>query len=98
LTERKKTLRSRIAVFLVLAVACAFAGCATALDPAPDPSLDPARALYSAKCGGCHRLRQPSKIDPRKWPSILEKMSVKAKLTPDQKSQIGAYVSSVAPK
>lgn len=94
--ERVKT--SRVASFLIAAIACSFAACATTLDPAPEPSFEPGRALYAGKCQGCHRLRQPSKIDPRKWPSILDKMAVKAKLTPEQKLQIDAYVSAVAPK
>ena len=91
-------MKLRVARVLLPAVLGALAACATALEPAPDPSLEPARALYSAKCGGCHRLRQPSKIDARKWPAILDRMAVKAKLTPEQKSLIDAYVSSVAAK
>ena len=94
--QRKMNLR--VALVLLPAVLGALAACATTLEPAPDPSLEPARALYSAKCGGCHRLRQPSKIDRAKWPSILDKMADKAKLTPEQKSQIEAYVSAVPPK
>ena len=91
-------MKLRVTAALFAAALCTLAACATTLAPAPDPSLEPGRALYAAKCQGCHRLRPPSKIDPRKWPSILEKMAVKAKLTPEQKSQIDAYVSSVAPK
>lgn len=83
---------------LLAAALCALVACATTLDPAPGPSFEPGRALYAAKCGGCHRLRQPSKIDAAKWPSILDKMAVKAKLTSEQKSSIDAYVSSMAPE
>jgi hypothetical protein len=90
--------RPRIAAVLITAFACALAACATTLDPAPEPSFEPGRALYAGKCQGCHRLRQPSKIDPRKWPSILDKMAVKAKLTPEEKSQIHAYMASVVQK
>ena len=88
----------RAAAAVIAAMACALAACATAIDPAPDASFEPGRALYAAKCGGCHRLRPPSKIDPAKWPSILDKMAVKAKLTPEQESRIDAYVRAVAPK
>ena len=92
----KKPARAVVA-FLSAAVVGSLA-CATALDPAPEPSFEPGRALYAAKCGGCHRLRQPSKIDAAKWPSILDKMAVKAKLTLEQESQIDSYVRSVVPK
>jgi mono/diheme cytochrome c family protein len=84
-------------LLLLAGALSAVVACATALDPAPEPSFEPGRVLYAAKCGGCHRLRSPSKIDPRKWPSILDKMAVKAKLTPEQKLPIDAYVSSLAP-
>ena len=92
----EKTGVPRVFTVLLAAVACSLAACATALDPAPDPSFEPGRDLYAAKCGGCHRLRPPSKIDSRKWPTILDRMSVKAKLTPEQKTAIDAYVSSIA--
>ncbi|MGH9441592.1 MAG: hypothetical protein ACRD16_04915 [Thermoanaerobaculia bacterium] len=85
-------------VALLCGAAATLAACATTLDPAPNPSLGRGRALYAGKCQGCHRLRPPSKIDREKWPSILDKMAAKAKLTPEQESQIDAYVVSVAPK
>ena len=88
----------RVAAFLSAAVVGSLAACATALEPAPDASFEPGRTLYAAKCGGCHRLRQPSKIDSAKWPSILDKMAVKAKLTPEQESRIDAYVRAVSTK
>ncbi len=80
---------------LVAAVSLA---CATALPPASNPALEPGRELYAAKCHGCHRLYAPSKINPQKWPAILDKMAVKAKLTPEEKSRLDAYVSSTVPK
>ena len=93
-----RTTKRRAAAGCLAAGLFTLGACATTLPPAPDPSLEPGRALYAAKCQGCHRLRPPSKIDPVKWPSILEKMAVKAKLSPEQKAQIDAYVSSVGPK
>ena len=88
----------RVASVLLAAIACSLAACATTLDPAPERSLEQGRALYAGKCQGCHRLRQPSKIDPQKWPTILDKMAVKAKLTPEQKAQVDAYVQAVSPR
>ena len=88
--------RARIATAAAVssAMLAALVACAT-LEPAPDPSLEPGRALYAGKCGGCHRLYAPSKIDPKKWPSILDKMAVKAKLTAEEQDRIDAYVKAL---
>jgi len=93
-----RTRNAAVLFAMVTIVTCAISGCATTLDPAPEPSLEQGRSLYAGKCQGCHRIRPPSKINPQKWPTILDKMAIKAKLTPDEKSQIDAYVSSVAPR
>lgn len=89
-------MRKRLGALLLLAAPSL--ACATALPPAPDPALEPGRELYAGKCHGCHRLYTPSKIDSKKWPSILDKMAVKAKLSPEEAARIDAYVTSVAPK
>ncbi len=80
-----------------LAAVGMLAACATSLPPAPDPSLEAGRGLYAAKCQGCHRPYPPSKIDRAKWPSFLDRMAVKAKVTPAEKSQIDAYVRACIP-
>jgi mono/diheme cytochrome c family protein len=80
---------------LIASAACVLAACATTLPPATDPALAPGRELYAGKCHGCHRLHSPAKINRQKWPAILDKMAVKAKLTQEERSKIDAYVVSV---
>ena len=53
--------------------------------------------LYGAKCHGCHRLYPPNRVAPEKWPALMEKMAVKAKLTPEGQQAILAYLLSAAP-
>jgi mono/diheme cytochrome c family protein len=77
------------------AILAAFA-CASALPPAT-PETEGGRALYAGKCHSCHRLYAPSRVPPGKWPALMEKMAVKAKLTPDEENQIPAYVLAAAP-
>jgi hypothetical protein len=91
---RRRALDGAAAAVLA-ALLGALVACATTLAPAPDPSLEPGRLLYAGKCRGCHRLYKPSKIDAQKWPSILDKMAAKAKLTPAEQAQIDAYVRSL---
>jgi mono/diheme cytochrome c family protein len=78
-----------------LAIMAAFA-CASALPPAT-PETEGGRGLYAGKCHGCHRLYAPSRVAPEKWPALMEKMAVKARLTPDEENQILAYVLAAAP-
>ena len=80
------------AAVLVAAVACA-----SALPPAT-PETEGGRAIYAAKCHSCHRLYAPSRVTPEKWPALMEKMAVKAKLTPEEEQEILAYVLSATPK
>ena len=67
------------------------AACATALPPAT-PETEAGRAIYSAKCHSCHRLYKPDRVVPEKWPALLDKMSEKAKLTPDEEKAVLDYV------
>ena len=48
------------------------------------------KAVYSAKCGNCHKLKEPSRGNTTKW---IDRMAPKAKLTEDEKAQVTAYVS-----
>jgi len=80
---------------LVVAAMAALA-CASALPPAT-PETEGGRELYAGKCHGCHRLYAPSRVAPEKWPALMEKMAVKAKLTPDEESRILAYLLAAAP-
>ena len=81
------------AVSAVIA-ACVLAACATARPPAVKAPPDEGKPLYAAKCQGCHRLYPPEAIDHLKWPALLDRMALKAKLTPEEKERIGAYVTS----
>jgi mono/diheme cytochrome c family protein len=53
------------------------------------------RTLYIAKCSGCHTLRVPTKYSEDRWPSLLDKMQKRAKISDDEKAQILHYVLSV---
>jgi hypothetical protein len=78
--------------FAALAVLLASAAaCATALPPAT-PGTEAGRAIYSAKCHSCHRLYKPDRVAHEKWPALLDKMSEKAKLTPDEEKAVLDYV------
>jgi hypothetical protein len=74
------------------------AACATNRPRGVEAPRDANTALYASKCQGCHRLYPPEAIDKTRWPSILDRMARKAKLTADQKLQIDARVSAFAPK
>ena len=80
-----------LAVALLAALACASAA------PSAGPETEDGRALYAGKCHGCHRLYAPTRVAPEKWPALVEKMGIKAKLTPDEENRILAYLLAAAP-
>ncbi len=84
------------ATLSAIVAAMAALACASALPPAT-PETEGGRALYAGKCHSCHRLYAPSRVAPEKWPALMDKMAVKAKLTPDEEQAILAYVLSAAP-
>jgi|JI61114BRNA_FD_contig_41_2654662_length_647_multi_3_in_0_out_0_1 cytochrome c5 len=51
------------------------------------------KAVYSAKCGNCHKLKEPSRGNMTQWTKWIDRMAPKAKLTEDEKAQVTAYVS-----
>jgi len=73
--------------------------CASSAPPPPEgsPGTETGRTLYGAKCHGCHRLYPPNRVAPEKWPALMEKMAVKAKLTPEEQQAILSYLLSAAP-
>ena len=81
------------AAALLAALACA----SSAPPPEGSPETETGRTLYGAKCHGCHRLYPPNRVAPEKWPALMEKMAVKAKLTPEEQQAILAYLLSAAP-
>ena len=81
-----------------LAVAAVAAlACASAPLPPASPETEGGRALYAGKCHGCHRLYAPARVTPEKWPALMEKMAVKAKLSAEEESRILAYVLAASP-
>ena len=64
--------------------------------------LNDGRTIYVRKCGGCHRLYQPSKFTPEHWQASMTEMSARAGLNTSQRSKLEAYLwalsSRPAPK
>jgi mono/diheme cytochrome c family protein len=89
-------LKPLAAALAAIVAAMAALACASALPPA-SPETEGGRALYAGKCHSCHRLYAPSRVSAEKWPALMEKMAVKAKLTPEEEQAILAYVLSAAP-
>ena len=81
--------------FAALAVLASAVACATTLPPAT-PETEAGRAIYSAKCHSCHRLYKPDRVTPEKWPALLDKMSEKAKLTPDEEKAVLDWIFAVS--
>jgi hypothetical protein len=54
------------------------------------------KELYADKCTSCHRLHRPTEYSREKWPTILERMAVKAKLTPEEAEELREYLVSRA--
>jgi cytochrome c5 len=50
------------------------------------------KKIFEAKCGRCHALRSPSEFTSQEWRPIMNRMADKAKLTPDEKTQVLTYV------
>ena len=47
---------------------------------------------FAARCNGCHHYPDRDALSEAQWPGILEKMAVKAKLSPTQKDDVLRYV------
>lgn len=58
--------------------------------------LERGRSLYVRRCSGCHTLHLPSERRADEWPTLVEKMSRKARLTPDQRVDITRFVVALA--
>ncbi|MEI8256286.1 MAG: hypothetical protein WCJ30_11500 [Deltaproteobacteria bacterium] len=96
---------SRIALLACLALSAS--ACVSAI-PVPDTtdgvwsqsrwpestvaSLSRGRALYVNKCSGCHSLYVPSTIAASRWPAMIEEMTRRANLHPDERDLILRYV------
>lgn len=59
--------------------------------------LERGRSLYVRRCSSCHTLHLPSERAAGEWPGLVEKMSRKARLTPEQQLDITRFVVALAP-
>lgn len=91
--------------FIVVLTFFVFA-CAHKLTPA-NPSVNPStttkeveegHALYTAKCGRCHNLKNPTKYTTSEWTPLMKRMAPKARLTEAETAQVTAYVMAYAKK
>ncbi len=51
------------------------------------------KTLYENNCVRCHRLYNASEFTAARWPSILDSMQKKAKITDQQKELINEYLA-----
>lgn len=59
--------------------------------------LEHNRALYVAKCGGCHALVLPQKHPAEAWPGIIDEMRAEhVRLNEEERDAIVAYVSTAS--
>ncbi len=98
-------MRAASAISLIVAsalsVACAPAlPVAGALDAARAATtveqLNAGRAIYVAKCTGCHSAHPPSNFAATEWPAHVADMRMDAKLTPEDESAITRYLVTFA--
>lgn len=54
------------------------------------------KVTYEAKCGRCHALHATDEFTAERWVPLVNAMSLKAKLTDTEKSNVLAYVQSGA--
>lgn len=62
----------------------------------PLEQLESGKALYQSRCGGCHMLYTPDHLGPDKWPTMVESMSERSKLTPEQAESISQYLVAMS--
>ncbi len=58
--------------------------------------LERGRTVYVRRCSGCHTLYLPSAYAPEDWPALVEAMSGKARLTPEQQADVTRFVVTLA--
>jgi cytochrome c5 len=66
---------------------------ATAKDPGvTEAQLGEGEKTFAARCNGCHHYPDRDAFTADQWPAILDKMAVKAKLSPAQKDDVLHFV------
>lgn len=53
------------------------------------------RKLYVAKCGSCHKLRDPNEYDAEKWESWMVRMRKKSKVSDEQYEILNKYINTL---
>jgi cytochrome c5 len=80
----------------VLPLVVALSAC---VEAPPIPPADASRdvqeghRLFMAKCTLCHDPVQPAEHAAAKWPKLLDKYGIRARLKPEEKADILAYVT-----
>lgn len=103
---RSRLLGACIASILILS-ACAGPSSSGSAEPQgesrsapPAPSrvspFDEGRVVFEAKCQECHALPRPGAHNVENWGRILDRMRVKARLTPREDALVRAYVIASA--
>ena len=82
----------RLLATLLLLVGC------TAIDLPryQDPERSLGRERFIARCSGCHSLPDPRGCTPEAWGETLDKMTPRAKLTPEERRAVELYLRSAA--
>jgi hypothetical protein len=60
----------------------------------PLEQVEPANALYVAKCAKCHKFYNPADYSQGDWDKWMRKMSRKAKLQSAQEELLGHYLAA----
>ena len=81
-------------VIAVMGLAAAWSATAAGLS-SEDASA--ARKLYQNKCGRCHKFYNVDNYPDPAWNMWLEKMTAKAKLTPDEAGLLSRYLQTLRP-
>jgi mono/diheme cytochrome c family protein len=55
--------------------------------------LEHGRAVYVARCSGCHALPEPSAKAPEQWPTVLGEMAARAHLSDEDRDFVTRYLT-----
>jgi len=94
----------RVAGAVSLLLLAAFQGCETTSSTAPAVTpamagktnsvqqLTEGRQLFVSRCIDCHSLPPIAKYSAQQWPALVDKMSGRAHLKPNQRDAVVAYL------
>jgi cytochrome c5 len=66
---------------------------------AVDPTLPPqqrGKAIYETSCNKCHALYMPTSYGAEEWPFFVRKYGRKARLSPEERDLVMAYLQAHA--